>query len=49
MDNSAIMCYEVMDADEDAELNDQETKTFPTNFNEKKVGHKRKIFYLHFY
>ena len=46
MDDSAIICDEVIDADvklspKDAKLSwkddDNETKTIPTNFNEKKV------------
>ena len=36
MDDSAIMCVEVIDKDADAESNDEETKTFPINFNEKR-------------
>ena len=45
MDNSAIMCDKVI------ESYDKETKTIPSNFNEKKQLVKRKIsiFYLHFY
>ena len=34
MDDSAIMCDEIIDAE--AKLNDEETKTIPTNFNGKK-------------
>ena len=33
MDDSAIMCDEIIDAE--AKSNDEETKTIPTNFNEK--------------
>ena len=33
MDDSAIMCDEIIDAE--AKLNDEETKTIPTNFNKK--------------
>ena len=41
MDDSVITCDEIV----------EETKTIPTNFNEKKqpVKHKISIFYLHFY
>ena len=51
MDNSAIMCDEVIDAEAEEESSNEETKTFPTNFNEKKYTAKLKIyiFYLHFY
>ena len=40
MDNSVVICDEVIDADTEAKLNDktqsnnEETKTVPTNFNE---------------
>ena len=37
MDDSAIICDEVIDADADAEANDEETKIILTNFNEKKA------------
>ena len=42
MDASVIMCDEIIDV---------ETKTIPTNFNEKKqpAKHKISVFYLHFY
>ena len=40
MDDSAIICDEVIDADADAELNDQ------TNFNEKKATCKMQSFYI---
>ena len=45
MDDSAIMCNEII------QLCKEETKTVPTNFNEKKelVKHKFLVFYLHFY
>ena len=57
MDDSAIICYEVVDAtvyaeaksNDEAKWNDEETKT---NFNEKEkqsVKHKISIFCLHFY
>ena len=39
MDDSAIICDEVIDAD-------NETKTIPTNFNEKKVTCKTQYFYV---
>ena len=41
MDDSAITCDKII----------EETKTVPTNFNEKKepVKHEISIFYLHFY
>ena len=35
MDNSVIMCDEVIESDTDVESNVEETKTFPLNFNEK--------------
>ena len=34
MDDSAITCDEIIDADAEAKSNDEETKTFPPNFNE---------------
>ena len=45
MDDSAITCDEVI------ESYDEEIKTVPTNFNEKKqpVKCKTSIFYLHFH
>ena len=49
MDDSAITCDEIIDAE--AKSHDEETKTVPTKFNEKKkkpVKHKTSIFYLHF-
>ena len=48
MDDSAIMCDEAIDADAGAESNDEETKTFPTNFNEKKLAAKRNYILLAF-
>ena len=36
MDDSAIICDEVIDADKEVNSNDEETKTVPTNLNEKK-------------
>ena len=38
MDDSAIMCDEIIDAE--AKSNDEETKTMPTNFNEKNISCK---------
>ena len=48
MDDSAIICDEVIDADDEAKSNKEETKT---NFNKKKVTCKTQIpiFYLHLY
>ena len=40
MDNSAIICDEVI------ESYDEETKTIPTNFNEKKATCKTQNFYI---
>ena len=40
MDNSAITCDEVI------ESYDEETKTIPTNFNEKKATYKTQDFYI---
>ena len=41
MDDSAITCNEIIDAEaklnDEAKSNDEETKTCPTNFNEKKA------------
>ena len=43
MDDSAITCDEITDADAEARWNDEarasdeETKTIPTNFNEKNI------------
>ena len=51
MDDSAIICDEVIDVDWKQSLKCDETKTIPTNFNKKKVTCKTQIFifYLHFY
>ena len=48
MDDSAIICDEIIDADDEAKSNNEETKT---NFNKKKVTCKAQIsiLYLHFY
>ena len=55
MDDSAIICDEVIDTDakvskKDAKVSpnddDGETKTIPTNFNEKKVACKTQNFYI---
>ena len=49
MDNSAITCDEITDAE--ATPYGEETKIILTNFNEKKqpLKHKIYIFYLYFY
>ena len=49
MDNSAITCDEIIDAE--STPYDEDTKTISTNFNEKKqpVKHKIHIFCLYFY
>ena len=44
MDDSAITCDEIIDAE--TKLNDEETKTFPTNFNEKNITYKTQNFYI---
>ena len=44
MDDSAITCDEIIDAE--AKFNNEETKTFPTNFNEKKITYKMQNFYI---
>ena len=50
MDDSAIICDEVIDADAKLSLKgDDETKTILTNFNEKHLTCITLIFYLHFY
>ena len=36
MDDTAIIFDEVIDANKDVKSNEEETKTVPTNFNEKK-------------
>ena len=52
MDDSAIICDEVIDANTKATLNDksksnnEETKTIPTNFNEKKAICKTQTFHI---
>ena len=52
MDNSVIICDEVIDADTEAKLNNEaksnnkETKTIPTNFNENRAICKTQNFYL---
>ena len=45
------MCDEIIDADAEAKLYNEEKETILTNFNEKKqpAKHKMSIFYLHFY
>ena len=46
------MCVEVIDADaeamsnNEAKSNDEETKTVPTNFNEKNITCKTQNFYI---
>ena len=49
MDDSGITCDEIINTD--AKLHDEEAKTIPKNFNEKKYPAKHKIssFYLQFY
>ena len=37
MDDSVIICDEIIDADVKAKWHDEETKMFSTNFNEKKA------------
>ena len=44
MDNSEITCDEIIDAK--AKSIDEETKTFPTNFNEKNLTYKTQNFYI---
>ena len=52
MDDSAIACDEIIDADaearskDEAKSNDEETKTFPTKFNEKIVTYKTQNLYI---
>ena len=48
MDDSAIICDEVIDADADtvAKSNNDERKTIPTNFNEKKETCKAQNFHI---
>ena len=49
MDHSVITCDEIIDTD--AMSYDEETKTIPKSFNEKKepAKHKISMFFLHFY
>ena len=44
MDDSAIMCDEIIDTK--AESNNEEKKTIPTNSNEKNITYKTQIFCL---
>ena len=44
MDDSTITCDEIVDVE--AKSNDQETKAFPTNFNEKHLSYKTQNFYI---
>ena len=44
MDDSATMCDEIIDAE--ANSNNEETKTCPTNFNEKNTTYKTQQFYI---
>ena len=46
MDDSAIMCDEVIGADRETKSNDEETKTVPTNLNEKNRTCKTQNFYI---
>ena len=47
MDNSAIICDEVIDVDAKVSPNDDDkTKTIPTNFNEKKATCRMQSFYF---
>ena len=47
MDNSAIICDEVIDVDAKVSPNDDDkTKTIPTNFNEKKATCRMHSFYI---
>ena len=46
MDDSAIICDEVIDVDVEAKSNKEETKPVPTNFNEKKATCKTQNFYI---
>ena len=41
-----IICDEIIDADEEAKSNDEDTKTFTTTFNEKNITYKTKNFYI---
>ena len=40
MDDLAITCDKIRDANGEAKSNNEETKTFPTNFNEKNLTYK---------
>ena len=44
IDNSVITYDEIIDAE--AKLNNEETKTFPTNLNEKNITCKTQNFYI---
>ena len=44
MDNSAVICDDVIDAK--AKASNEETSTIPTNFNEKKATYKTQNFYI---
>ena len=46
MDDAAITWDEIIDADAKAKSNDEETKTFPTNFNEESITYKTQNFYI---
>ena len=50
MDDSAIMCDEIIDAEaksnDKAKSNDEETRTIPTNFNEKNIICKIQNLYI---
>ena len=46
MDDSAIICDKIIDADAEAKSNDEETKTLPTTFNEKNITYKTQNFYI---
>ena len=47
MDNSAIICHEVIDADAEGKSNDEaKTNDIGTNFNEKKATCKTQKFYI---
>ena len=52
MDDSAMTCDEIIDADAEAKSNkntksnDEETKTIPTNFNEENITGKMQVLYF---
>ena len=46
MDDSVVTCDKIIDADAEAKSNDEETKTFPTSFNEKNITYKTQNFLL---